>query len=204
MFKTHEEEYEGPAGFSPILDKIYQHQLQYREIILNDEVTEDVIELVVMQIFNINREDDELEAAAKDYDRRDNPITLYIHTDGGAVFDGLAVISAIRSSKTPIHTVALGKAISMGFMILIAGHKRFCQEFSTIMYHQLSSGNRGNLKDIEEYTEHLGDLQATLEALVKECTLLPQEMLDEVYIRKNDLYLSAAEALDWWVVDALI
>lgn len=194
----------GVAVSNPLLEKIYQHQLQYREIILNDDVNEDVIELVVMQILNINREDDELEAAAKDYNRTDKPITLYIHTDGGAVFDGLAVISAIRSSKTPVYTVALGKAISMGFMILIAGHKRYCQELSTLMYHQLSSGNRGNLKDIEEYTEHLGELQATLEALVKECTLLPQEMLDEVYVRKNDLYLNAAEALDWGVVDAIL
>lgn len=198
---------------SPLMDKVYQQQLQYREIILNDDVTEDVIERVVMQIINYNREDDENEAEAiammgdeypKIFNRNDYPITLYIHTDGGAVFDGLAVISAIKGSKTPVHTVALGKAMSMGFLMLIAGHRRFCQRYATLMYHQLSSGNKGTMRDLEEYNEHLSEIQAMIEELVKEHTLLPAEVLEDVYIRKNDLYLNAAEALEWGVVDEVI
>ena len=140
----------------------------------------------------------------KVYDRSSYPITVFIHTDGGEVFDGLSVISAIKGSRTPVHTKALGKAISMGFMILISGDRRFCQHYSRVMYHQISY-NSGcqTLRDIEEYAEHCGELQTDLESMVKEWTLIPQDVLDDVFVRKNDLYLTPEQALEWGVVDEL-
>lgn len=199
---------------NPLLERVYQNQLQYREILLNDDVSEDCIELVTVQIMNFNKEDDEAEEEAKkalgdDYrkifDRATQPITLFINSYGGSVLDGLSVVSAIKSSRTPIHTIALGKAMSMGFMILVAGHRRFCQRYSWMMYHQLSAGTgRQTARDIEEYSEHLGDLQKMLEEVVSECTLIPAEMTEAAYLQKYDLYLDAAQALEYGVVDEII
>lgn len=199
---------------NPLLAHIWQQQLEHRELILNDDVTEDVIEMVTMQIMNFNKEDDEQEAAAREvmgddykklYDREANPITVYIHTDGGSIFDGLSVVSAIKSSRTPVYTVALGKVISMGFIILIVGHRRYAQRYGTLMYHQLLT-NPGyqKLRDIEEYAEHCGNLQNILEEIVKEHTLFPQDVLDEIFVQKNDLYMDTAEALEWGVIDEIL
>jgi ATP-dependent Clp protease protease subunit len=189
---------------NPLLERVYQNQLQYREIILNDDVTEDIIELVTVQIMNFNREDDEAEETLKEYDRKKNPITLFVNSSGGLVDDGLSVVSAIRASKTPVHTVVLGKAYSMGFLILIAGHRRFAQAYSAIMYHQISSGTIGTVMDISEYAEHLCTRQQQIEEFVSEHTLLPKEVLEDIFVRKHDLYLTAAEALEWGVIDEIL
>jgi ATP-dependent Clp protease, protease subunit len=199
---------------NPLLERVYQNQLQYREILLNDEVNEDCIELVAVQIMNFNKEDDEAEAEAKlvngdedykkIYDRNDHPIILMINTYGGLVDDGLSTVAAIKSSKTPVHTIAMGKAMSMGFMILIAGHRRFCQRYSNIMYHQISSGTVGPVGQMSEYTDHVLRRQKMIEDLVTEHTLIPEETLESVYTRKVDLYIDAEEALEWGVVDEII
>lgn len=199
---------------NPLLERVYQNQLRYREILLNDDVGEECIELVTVQLMNFNKEDDEREEEAKAtlgeeyrklYDREKNPITLFINSYGGSVLDGLSVVSTIKSSKTPVHTVALGKAMSMGFMILIAGHRRFCQRYSWLMYHQLSThAGWKKAADLIQYAEHIEELQAMLEEVVKECTLMDHAMLEQLYLQKIDLYVTPVQALDWGCVDEII
>jgi ATP-dependent protease ClpP protease subunit len=58
------------------------------------------------------------------------------------------------NSKTKIHTICTGVAMSAGFMILISGHKRFSYKHSTLLYHQASSFS-SELKKIEEDVEEM-------------------------------------------------
>jgi ATP-dependent Clp protease protease subunit len=184
-------------------DQIWANQLQHREIWINGEINDSIIEKLVVQLHNLNQEDDEREAHLNDYVR--DEIKVFINSAGGDLHSGMAAVSAIKASRSPVHTIALGKAFSMGFLMLIAGHKRSCQEFSTLMYHQLSAGiGLKSLRDIEQVAEQCGCQQAMIEELVKEHTLLPEEELDRIFVSKHDLYLNAAEALEWGVVDTLI
>ena len=186
-----------------LLESVYKFQLEKREIILKGVVNDEVIEKIVMQIHNFNAEDDEMEAELKNYDRTSNPIILFIHSPGGYIDDGMAVVSAIKSSRTPVHTVALGKAMSMGFMILIVGHRRYCQRYCRMMYHQLSSGTNGTLREMEEDVEQMSLLQQTLEEIVLEHTLITDEKLGESYVCKTNLYFNAEEALELGIVDEI-
>lgn len=185
-------------------EKIFEGHLAQREIILNGVIDEAVIEMVTIQILRINADDNAEEAESKTYNRKDFPITIFINSAGGLVDEGLSVVSAIESSKTPIFTVALGKAVSMGFLILIAGHRRFCQKTSRIMYHQLSSGRIGNVREIEEHVSYLSDLQDMIEQIVTEKTLIPKDVLENVYLTKQDMYIDAATALEYGIVDEVI
>lgn len=206
---------DGDVGADGLKEKMFWGFLQNRKIILNKTIDDAVIEMLTMQIIRFNEEDDEKEAEAKAllpdgddylklYDRKTLPIQIYINSNGGLVLDGLSVVSAIESSKTPVHTIATGKAISMGFMILIAGHRRFAQKYSTLMYHQIGSGRNGLVREIEEHLTYLSDLQELIESIVIEKTLIPKEVLDEVYRTKQDMYIDAAAALEYGVIDEVL
>jgi hypothetical protein len=65
--------------------------------------------------------------------------------------------------------------MSCGFLIAIAGHKRFAYSNSTFMYHQVSNGFAGKLKDMEGIFTKLNDIEAKIEKY-REKT--PQEKLE--------------------------
>jgi len=178
--------------------------LKDREILINEEITEKLIETVVMQIEKFNQEDDDAEMEKVGYKREEHPIVLYLNTFGGNVYECFSIISAIQSSSTPIFTCALGKAMSCGFMILCAGHRRFCQKYSTLMYHQISGGAMGKLNEIIENVEHMAQLQQIGDDLVLSSTSIDADKLKIVNERKTDWYMFAEEALKLGVVDEII
>ena len=120
---------------------------------------------------------------------------------GSILIDGLGAIS---SSKTPIHTIAFGKVMSMGFMIAISGHKRFAYPHTTYMFHSLSNMAWGKVMDIQESAEENTRLQNKLDTVVTTRTLITQERLDEVHTRKFDWYFDSNNALELECVDEII
>lgn len=186
-------------------EQVYKQYLQDRTIILNQDFTDEMIELVVLNILSFNEEDDEREEQLTNYKREDSPITIVIHSYGGSIFDCLSVISAIKTSRTPVHTLALGKVMSAGFYTLVAGHKRFAQKYSTLMYHQIAyRKNYDKLVGHIEEAEVGLKLQATLDEIVVEDTKIPMSKLNEVNFSKSDWYMTAKEALELGVIDEII
>ena len=94
--------------------------------------------------------------------------------------------------------------MSCGFMILISGHKRFGYPLCTPMYHQVSSGNWGKLKDIEERVEETKRLQAIIEKITASKTNIKKSRLKECFTKKEDWFMTAKEALDNGVIDGII
>lgn len=140
-------------------DKYYIEEVKERRLFLNNEVEEYVIGDLVRHIFRYNR----LDKGIPPEERK--PIIIYINTPGGVVTDGYCLIDAIVSSKTPIYTVNIGTAYSMGFLIFIAGHKRIAMPNSTFLCHDGSSfawDSTNKLKDrvdfeageMEEHTKN--------------------------------------------------
>jgi len=183
-------------------DRVYEAQLEhFREIIINGEITDEVVEKVVMQIHNINRYDDLHAAQLQEYERE--PITIFISSVGGEVDASFAVVSAIEASTTPVTTVAIGKAMSGGFLILLAGHQRYAQRYATLMYHELSSGVGGKASDVREYSEHLDLLQQKIKEYVVDNTAISAEMLDDCHLRKADWYMDVHEAMENGCIDGV-
>ena len=94
--------------------------------------------------------------------------------------------------------------MSCGFMILITGHKRLGYPHSTPLYHQVSSGFWGKVKDLEEKLEETKRLQQKIEDMTLEKTSISKKKLKEILKNKIDWYMSAEEALALGVIDEIL
>ena len=177
--------------------------LQHRKILVNQDIDDSLIEKAVMQIELFNWEDDDREDSEVGYARTSNPITVYINSDGGYCTSGLALISAIEQSRTPVVTVAMGKAYSMGFMILIAGHVRLAYRHAELMYHQVSYGHFGDHTDSVRRSNKAEELLQRLESIVKRRTRIPARMLKQAREQRLDLYMFPEEAMELGVLDGV-
>ncbi len=110
----------------------------------------------------------------------------------------------MERSKTPIHTIVTGCAMSCGFMILICGHKRFAHKLSTPLYHQVSSVAFGTVKEMEESLEETKRLQSQLESIVLEKTDISKKKLKQILDNKFDWFMTAEESLELGVVDEIL
>jgi len=202
--KQHDEEEDAGQEITTANFKlsIWVQQLEnFREIVINEDITDKLVETAILQIMNINRYDDTMEAQVVDYERE--PIKLLLNTGGGELDAALSLCATIEMSKTPVHTVALGKACSAGFLILICGHERFAQQYSRLMYHTGSSGYIGVITDILEHGDYLESLNDMIHGIVLKHTDISEEQLDDVFMRKTDWYLTIRDALDLGVIDGI-
>lgn len=180
---------------SKTIESIYEDFLKKRCIILKGEIDDKVIECIVMQIIKWNNEDNILDCEwPKSYNRKDNPIRIYIHSCGGFVMESLSVVSAIISSKTPVYTYALGDIYSSALTIFIVGHKRYAQHFSRFMYHDISSSCIGKIQELEEDVLEHKKLSLIYKGLMKEYTTISEEMLHKIHREKLNKFWLASEA----------
>lgn len=184
--------------------RIWEDHVGNREIILNDEIDDSVIEGIVMRIHNFNIEDSLAEATDKLFSRVNNPIKIFINSPGGAALETLSVVGAIESSKTPVVTIALGKAYSGAFMILLAGHRRYAQKYSSIMWHEIRGGTHGPQQQMQEYMDDGDRMQKVFDTIIKGRTKVTQAMLSDVYKHKKDWYLNSKEAKKLGIIDEII
>lgn len=177
-----------------------------RNIFFTRQVDQASIADITQKIIEINDDDRRLKKLYDIYDIEYNPkpIKIWIDSYGGSVYQCFGLLSVMKKSKTPIHTIVTGCAMSAGFMILICGHKRFAHELSTPLYHQVSSGAWGTLKELEQNIEETKRLQKMLEEIVLDKTDISRDKLKEVYEGKIDWFMSAEKALKLKVVDEII
>lgn len=160
------------------------------------EHEDDSVDFVIKSILSINEEDkDKLDPL---------PIKLYINCYGGDVYPFLGLIDVIESSITPIHTITLGTAMSCAFLVALSGHKRFAYKNSTFMYHQISTGEWGTAKNLEEDLIETKRLQKIIENHVLAKTKITKKQLSDNYNTKNDWYMGAEEALKYHIIDQIL
>ena len=177
-----------------------------RSIMFNSQVDQKTIGVLTQNILDINNDDEYLKKLYKinNLDYTPAPIKIYIDSYGGQVYQILGLISVIEKSKTPIHTICTGAAMSCGFVLLICGHKRFAYEHSTPLYHQVSSQASGTVKSMEESIKQSKNLLKKLENITIKHTNITKKKLKKVYKRKQDWYLKSSEALELGVIDEII
>ena len=190
---------------SSLIDRIWETQIDLKQILVNGEINESLIEKAVIQIFNMNMVDDAEQEANPSYVRED--IKVLINSNGGWLDECFSLVSAIESSVTPVHTIALGKAYSAGLFILLAGHKRSCQKFSTMMLHQMSSGTGPDSVEVATILEHAEVWkvqQEIIEAWIASKTKITPKKLRENFRQKHNWYFGAKEALRLGVIHNII
>lgn len=183
---------------SPILLGNLDPKLKSRILFLTDEVDEISVMKVIENIIEINENDEEEERkflVSYNVKPERKPIILEIMSPGGNVRDGLALVATIEQSKTPVITRVNGYAYSMALTIFLAGHERHMSRHATLMYHQISGGMYGCIKNLEERLEVMQDLQRHLEDYTIERTKWKHKDLNKILQNKEDHYLKANLAL---------
>ena len=171
-----------------------------RKLYLKEIIDEKSIVPLIEAINKINDDDKEKEEEYNGWVRE--PIKLYIYTYGGACYAGFALIDAICASKTPVHTIVLGTAMSMGIFVFAAGHKRFIGEHATLLYHDVSiNPGTDQLEGIKIVYEEGVRLSKMGTDFLIETTLIDEEKLKDYKSRKADWYISAEEAVKMKIAD---
>lgn len=177
-------------------EMFYLKDLKQRKLFINDNIDSYTVEDVVKQILQINRED-----VGKLYDQR-QPILLYINSNGGSLDDGFQLIDVILHSKTPVYTINTGYQYSMGFLIGLAGHKRFATPNAKFLMHDgtnfiINSGSKA--RDQMEF-------QNRIEDRVKQYVLSHSKVTSEEYDAKMRIewYMFADEAKQKGFVDCIV
>jgi ATP-dependent Clp protease, protease subunit len=172
--------------------------LKKREIYFNDEVNLGIINRIVYNIMKWNREDEEANIPVE----KRQEIKLYTTSNGGCVISGQAVLDAIETSKTPVHTIGIGVCASMGALLLIGGHKRSCYKNTTVLLHdgslQLNSTGKKAKQTMQYYDE--------TEKRIRQFVISRTNITEDLYDKKSDeeWYLFGDQALELGIVDELI
>lgn len=177
-------------------DYVFIENLKDRKLILNEEITDDIVEKIIMQIIKFNKEDKDIPIEKR------KPIKLYINTNGGDIEIGLVLCNVIKSSKTPVYGIALGKCYSMGGLILIACHKRFAYPFSAILIHDGSVVVQASTKKAKQAMDFYSGMERKTKEFILQNTKITEEKYNEMY--GEEWYMLADEALKWGVIDEII
>ncbi|KAI0544840.1 ATP-dependent Clp protease proteolytic subunit [Xylaria curta] len=178
---------------------IFSKLLQERIICLNGPIDDTVSASIVAQLLWLES------------DNPEKPITMYIHSPGGSVTAGLAIYDTMTYIRSPVSTVCLGQAASMGSLLLTGGEKgkRYALPHSSIMIHQPLGGTQGPASDIliyatqiqrtreqvnEIYRKHLNDATGHERYSLKEI----EDMME------RDKYLTAQEAKEIGIIDDIL
>ncbi len=171
---------------------IYSRLLKDRIVFLGSGINDEVADAIVAQLLFLEKED-----ATKD-------ITMYIHSPGGVIYSGLAIIDTMNLIRPDVVTVAVGSTASMGTMVLSAGAKgkRFALPNATIHMHQPLGGAEGQASDLEITAREILRLKELLTNMLVEATGQKKEQI--VKDMDRDKYLTAKEAVDYGLVDQII
>ena len=170
---------------------LYSRLLKDRIIFLGEDVNEHSMNLCIMQMLFLDREDSHA------------PIELYINSPGGSVVDGLALYDVMHTISAPVNTTCVGTAASMGAVLLTGGTgTRSALPHSRIMIHQVSSGYRGTAADINIQVRETNKLyDQLLEILAEKSGQTIKKLRNDC---DRDYYMSAEEAKAYGLIDSVI
>lgn len=172
-------------------------EIDGRRLYINFGIDEEIIESIVWHILRYNRQD-----KGKPIEDR-VPIKLYINSPGGDLCAGYGLIDAILTSKTPVYTINQAMCYSMGFLIFIAGQKRFAMPHAEFLMHDGSNaayGSTAKMKDRMDF--ELGELEAVTKDYIINHTKITSQLYDEKY--RVEWYFLPKKAKEVGVVDCIV
>ncbi|HEY5599160.1 MAG TPA: ATP-dependent Clp endopeptidase proteolytic subunit ClpP [Candidatus Manganitrophaceae bacterium] len=171
---------------------IYSRLLKDRIIFLGTAIEDNVANLVIAQLLFLEAEDPE-----KD-------INLYINSPGGMVTSGLAIYDTIQYIKSPVSTICIGQAASMGALLLTAGAsgKRYALPNARVMIHQPMGGFQGQATDIDIHAREILKIRERLNEIMVKHTGQPIEKIRSD--TERDFFMSGEEAKTYRLIDEVI
>jgi ATP-dependent Clp protease protease subunit len=141
-----------------------------------------------------------------DADKPGDEIKFYINSPGGMVTSGMVMYDTIQMIQSPVSTICMGLAASMGSILLSVGKKgkRFIYPHGEVMIHQPSLGGylQATSADIEIQAEQIEKTkQLGAEILAKNCGKTVEQVLKDF---DRDYWMNAKEAVKYGIVDKVI
>ena len=171
---------------------IYSRLLKERIVFLVGPVNDAVASLVTAQLLFLESENPNKE------------ISFYINSPGGLVTAGLGIYDTMQYINSPVSTLCIGQASSMGSFLLAAGEKgkRYSLPNSRIMVHQPSAGFQGQATDIEIHANEVLSLKKRLNEIYSKHT---DKSVDEIKnALERDNFMTAAAAKSFGLIDEVV
>lgn len=141
-----------------------------------------------------------------DADKSGEEIKFYINSPGGVVTSGMVIYDTMQMIQSPVSTICMGLAASMGSILLSGGTKgkRFIYPHGEVMIHQPSLGGyiRGVSSDLEiqaKQTQRVKGIGAKI--LADNCGKSVEEIMRDF---DRDYWMNATEAIEYGIVDQII
>jgi ATP-dependent Clp protease, protease subunit len=168
---------------------IFSRLLKERIVFVTGGIDDGLAALVTAQLLFLESENPKRE------------IAMYINSPGGYVTSGLAIYDTMQYIRSPVSTVCIGLAASMGSLLLTAGEKglRICLPNARVMVHQPSGGFRGPASDIERHAEDILYTKRRLNEIYVKHTGQPLDRVEKTLDR--DHFMTAEEAKAFGIVD---
>ena len=167
---------------------VFSRLLMDRIVFLGVEIDDDVANIIISQLLYLDA-------------LNNDPISIYINTPGGNVSSGLAIYDIIKLLKSPVRTICVGMAASMGSIILCAGTERMILKHGKVLLHQPWGGVYGQTTDICIATKEFEKDKNILIDIVAETTKQPREKVANDMER--DYWLDAESAINYGIVDSI-
>ncbi len=173
---------------------IFSRLLMDRIVFLGTPIDDTVANIIIAQMLFLQADDP------------DKDIYLYVNSPGGSVYAGLAIYDTIQYLSTPVNTMCMGLAASMGSLLLATGTpgKRSALPNSRIMIHQPSSGGGigGTAADIEIQAKEILYARQRLNEILAKHTGQSVERISEDVDR--DRFMSPLEAKEYGLIDQVV
>lgn len=168
---------------------IFSRLLKERVIFVSGPVEDGMAALVCAQLLYLEAENPKKE------------IQMYINSPGGVVSSGLAIYDTMQYIRSPVATLCMGYAASMGSFLLAAGApgQRISLPNARIMVHQPSGGYSGKASDIERHAEDILKIKRRLNEIYAKHTGRTYDEVEEML--DADTFMTPEEARDWGLVD---
>ncbi len=175
---------------------IFALNLENGVVHLTGEVTEEMATSVIAQLLYLESTVGSKQGVDK--------VQLYINSPGGSVSAGLAIYDTMQSVSIPVCTFCVGRAASMGAVILAGGEKghRYILPHSEVMIHQPSGGMEGQSDDMLIAADHIKKTRSVLNDILARHTGQSIKSIEKDTDRDN--WMNAGEALKYGLVDHVI
>ena len=131
-------------------------------------------------------------------------ITFYINSPGGVVTHGMVIYDTMQMISSPVSTVCMGMAASMGSILLSGGEKgrRFIFPHGEVMIHQPSGGGQGTSADLEIMAEQIRKIKELGAKIIADnCGQTFEKVMKDF---DRDYWMNAEESVKYGIVDAVV
>ncbi len=160
-----------------------------RQLFLYEEVTQEVAQRINKELFALDT-------------LNNNPIMLYINSEGGSCASGLSIINTMRIISSPVVTIITGEASSVAAHISISGNRRVCYSDSVWFDHALETYFEGGSAKLNNHNNFIKRYKNLFNDQLRSYTKLSEADIKKV--DSQDLYLYANEMLDKGIVDEIL